>query len=134
MGTWGPGSFENDEALDWLTHLEEQGAPLLHESLSVETTADYVDATDGTFVIAAAEAVAALIGKPGDNLPEKLTAWVSSERGRLDAGEYQSKALALLQRVKGERSELHELWAENEEGLPRWRAVVDELIQRLLPR
>jgi len=131
MGTWGTGSFENDQALDWVADLDVEGASLLEECLSVDDNVEYLDAGVGCDAIAAAEVVAALMGRPAGNLPEELTAWVAGQRGKVDPDRFRSKALALLQAVLGAKSELNELWAENEEDCPTWRAGVEDLIGRL---
>ncbi|RYD32347.1 MAG: DUF4259 domain-containing protein [Verrucomicrobiaceae bacterium] len=54
MGAWGAGSFENDDALDWIAALAESNdTSILEEAFSSVTDGeDYLDATDCTLGIA----------------------------------------------------------------------------------
>jgi hypothetical protein len=74
MGAWGSDSFENDDASDWVADLCD--APD-HAAIvnTLSTVADigaseYLEATDCSVGIAAAEVVAALKGVPNSNLPD----------------------------------------------------------------
>jgi hypothetical protein len=73
MGAWGAGSFENDDAVDWLAEFcSEPGISVMLEALSVITDADedeYLELPESCIGIAAAELVAALNGAPVSDLP-----------------------------------------------------------------
>ena len=131
MGTWGMRSFENDSALDWVADLaESDGLELLDSSL--ETTPDdgYLDSDIAVAAIAAAEVVAALLGKPAAKLPEAVEKWVA-DRGEVAAKYLVPKAIAAVDDTLGKDSELRELWEENEEDFPVWKAGVQDLRARL---
>ena len=66
MGTWGTGSFENDDAADFMIDVLDSGdLSLIREALdNVLTSTEYVEAPDATLAIVAAEIVAAARGRP----------------------------------------------------------------------
>ena len=84
----------------------------------------------GTAIIAAAEAIAALRGNPGARLPRQLVEWVAAHRA-IDAASHVAKALALLDAVLSDASELRELWQENEESYPAWTQGIHDLKRRV---
>jgi hypothetical protein len=54
-GAWGPGSFENDDALDWASEFNlNPRVAVLVETLRVVAEALYIEAPDGSAAIAAA--------------------------------------------------------------------------------
>lgn len=116
VGAWGAGSFENDDAMDWVIDLE-------------ESDDEYLWASERSKTVAAAEVVAALAGRPGPGSPERVESWV---RGR-DGVERETVALATraVERVRnGPRSELLEL--REEAGQPEeWYEGVEDLLGRL---
>ena len=131
MGTWGVGSFENDQALDWVGELEGcDDFSWIEECLGVDPGRKDLDVCIGTDVVAASEAVAAMLGRPASDLPEELAAWIVQHRS-LDAVAHRDKAIALLEAVLSERSELCRLWQANPEELPGWKQGVHDLISRL---
>ena len=71
MGAWGIGHFDNDAAGDWMLELEDAGslAPVVDAFDEVDASLDYLDADIGSIALAAAETVAAMIGKPAKDLP-----------------------------------------------------------------
>lgn len=85
MGAWGVGSFENDNAVDWTYGLEGKS-----DLSFIETTLDkvlnwgasYLEAPDAEEAIAAAEAVARLLGRFGvrDAYTTSIDNWVSQVR------------------------------------------------------
>lgn len=73
MGAWGSGSFENDDALDWLTDFcDDPDKGLIADALTTVAEMDdseYLEAPDCCVAIAAAEIVAALKGAPNSTHP-----------------------------------------------------------------
>ncbi len=65
MGAWGTGSFDNDDAADLLTEVTGDGdLSLVREVFdNVPTSTEYVEAPDASQAIAAAEIVAAALGR-----------------------------------------------------------------------
>lgn len=73
-------AFENDDALDWLFDLEAaEDATLVRAALDPPTGRD-TDPVSVARLIAAAEVVAAALGRPADDLPGAATVWVATHR------------------------------------------------------
>jgi hypothetical protein len=139
MGAWGAGSFENDTAMDWagsIQSLADVRRPF--ERLKEVTDASksggshVVDSDFASELIAAAEAVAMLMGRRSRDFPEELIQRLA------DAGEpddllfHQARnAVSHVMRT----SELAELWEEaaEETGVNEWLAEITGLIDRLNP-
>lgn len=132
MGAWSPEPFGNDSALDWAQDLvESDGAAFLAATFEavLEDEGDYLDAELGEVGMAAAEVLARLLGQPvpGTGLPEALEQWLAGAgRGVTVPAEWRAQALAALERIAGNASELHELWAETD-ALGEWQAQVKAL-------
>jgi len=130
MGAWGAGSFENDDAMDWVIELAaSSGDAVLHEALvPIASSEDrYLEAPDCSVAIAAAEAVAAARGHPSESLPEEVAGWV-------DAKPIVATELAVLARTAVERivdkSELRDLWDESDSA-EAWQDAMTDLRKRL---
>jgi hypothetical protein len=129
-GTWGDGSFENDDALDWVVDCTKANsiAPV-RTALDAALRAKYLDASEGSAAVAAAEVVAAALGRPSPKLPSELNAWI--QRQPTDQlARLAPLAQRALFRVKDPKvSELRQLWSE---GKPNeWLAVIANLESRL---
>ena len=130
MGAWGIGHFENDDAGDWVWELEDARSlePVVAAIAAVEAATDYLEAPDATIALAAAETIAAALGKPAPDLPDSVAAVVSVLPHAPDS-KLVSRARAAVERIATE-SELRELWEETED-FAAWQAKVSDLIQRL---
>src|SRR6478735_8900442 len=86
MGSWGVLPFENDDALDWVWELEDaEDFSVLELSLEHVASAEpdeNVEAADAEEALAAAEVVSALLGKPLEELPEPVEAFLQQNRGK----------------------------------------------------
>ncbi|RYG97568.1 MAG: DUF4259 domain-containing protein [Alphaproteobacteria bacterium] len=133
MGAWGSGSFDNDDAGDFLSDATESGdlSLLLEVFDNVLTSTEYVEAPDATQAIVAAEIVAAALGRStlAAQREEDLTRWLARIRPTID-GELAGKARNALARILAPNSELRELWEESED-FSDWQASVTELQQQL---
>lgn len=128
MGAWGEEAFENDDAADWVAELEgASDATPIHGALLVASL-DYLEAPEGSIVLAAAEVVAAAAGRGGPALPEAVGAWIEANRSSIGPAEVML-ALAAVDRVLADGSELVELWAETGEST--WMDGVHKLRTRL---
>jgi hypothetical protein len=127
VGAWGAGVFENDSALDWVVE-ERGGIEPVAEALDGATASPdaYLDADDACM---AAEAVAASRSAPADDLPAGVAGWAKTNAVRVDAGPV-AAALAAMQRVGGDDSELADLWEESG-STGEWREHLDGLRARL---
>lgn len=130
MGAWGAGNFENDDALDFLAEID--GPTILESAFQALPPAGEgeVDATDACRVLAAAEIVAAMMGRPSADCPAKLTPRLK-ELGK-PTGELIELARRGVSRVLFD-SELLDLWNESD-SREDWNVVVTDLIERLNPK
>jgi len=130
MGAWGAGTFDNDDALDWLDDLVDGADDAIRDALQTaleSTGADPLEAPDASSALAAAEVVAAALGRPAADLPGEVSDWLEAN------GAKSAAALAPLARQAVERvranSELRKLWEESDPG--EWLAAVDDLLSRV---
>ena len=137
MGAWGLKSFENDDAMDWLSEFEEQGPELVRETLDAalqdaDEDGDGLEASACCEALAAAELVAACRTDDTSRLPEAASAALAKfagAKGEIADGENVVLANDALERIKT-NSELRELWAETED-FDNWVADVEALQQAL---
>lgn len=79
-GAWGEGSFENDDALDWVaTCSSSKSISPVRQSLERALRGKYLKAPEASSAVAAAEVVAAAKGRPNPKLPAELAAWVKRQ-------------------------------------------------------
>jgi hypothetical protein len=131
MGAWGSGAFQNDSALDWFAELEARGVSALRKLLSAVAATgedEYLDVDDGAPAVAAAEIVAAALGRGRDRVTKPVIAWLDANAGAIVADDM-ALARRAVERVLGGNSELHALW---DEGTDRaWHEDVGVLVERL---
>jgi pyruvate carboxylase len=131
MGAWDVGPFANDDALDWVAELSSRKSVDLVGSalskVSLTSASDYLEASECSIALAAAEVVAAALGKPVDGFPEELAAWTKQNAETLSK---QSRpALEAIERIK-RSSELKELWEESAD-FQKWMLTINSLTKRL---
>jgi len=91
MGAWGSGSFENDDAADWLAQLVTIAPYDLTKIFGqAADDATYFEAPAASIVVAAAEVVAALNGSPAKGVPPEIVNWTTDRQATPEL-----KALAL---------------------------------------
>ncbi len=131
MGAWGIGHFDNDEAGDWAWELEEakSPAPVIMAFDEIDACSDYLDAGAGCIGLAAAEAVAASIGKPAADLPDDVARSVSAWPAPADPG-LVARARSVVDKILAADSELRQLWEETNE-FDAWQSKVADLRSRL---
>jgi len=126
MGTWGKGSFQNDSALDWMGEMiDRDDLALVPETLALRG-----GETQGEDVLAAAEVVAALNGRPLKGIPEELADWLVDKAAFGKAAT--REAIQAVEWVWG-YSDLRALW-EEAGARDTWGAEVSELRYRLSKR
>ena len=129
MGGWGTGSFENDDATNWLANLAAIGpADLARIFSQAADDPAYLEAPAASVVVAAAEVVAALNGSPAPVLPPAINEWLK-KYPRISTPELNALAVRALERVR-RNSELKDLWLEAD-GLNDWTAAIRDLQTRL---
>lgn len=129
-GAWGDGSFENDDALDWVAQcVRSNGIALVTQTLRAALDGKYIEAPEGSVAVAAAELVAAAMGKPSATLPTELQSWVRHQPAASLAQLAPLARQALVRIQDPKASELRQLWSE---GKPNgWHAVIADLETRL---
>ncbi len=130
MGAWDIGTFDNDEALDWVYELERtRDFSTLVEAF--ETVIDQKDGTpdasDSTIALCAAEVVACLLDNPASDVPDEVLEWVDDKPE--PSMELINLALGAT-RIILKNSELKELWMETDEYQD-WEDSVMLLIENL---
>lgn len=115
MGAWGHGSFDNDDAADFVIEVTDGDdlAPVRAIFATVLGADDDLEAPDASQAIAAAEIVAAALGRatPAAAQQEDLVAWLARTGPAVDAA-LVAEAVQVLDRIVGEHSELADLWDE----------------------
>lgn len=142
MGAWGIKHFENDGALDWLADfMEAPSESKLLDAFSTKPTTiqpgllgellgrkpeALPGELDGEEVLAAAEVVATILGRPDSENPGKLD---NLPQFQLDSNT-PKRAVAAIDEMM-ENSNLKDCWEETDD-FTSWRAEVDDLRSRLL--
>lgn len=116
MGAWDTTAFGNDDAADFALDLIESAQPLalLTDTLARAKQSDYLEAPDGSQMVAAAATVAAACSGTTTHLTTELQTWIAGRE--IDLKPLAQTAALALQRVRGENSELNELWQEGDDG------------------
>jgi len=129
MPGWGTGSFENDDAQDFLGELASLTIDELKQKLAYAAEHEgYLEARESSVVVATAEVVATAKGAPPVNVPPAIAEWVSKVEGT-PSHEMSDLARRAVKRVRS-NSELKDLWQEAE-GLNDWSASLRDLEERL---
>lgn len=129
-GAWGAGSFENDDAMDWVAEcVAGSGAQPVIAAFAKVQGASLVEAPDGSAAVAAAEVVAAALGKPRPGLPAELAGWLAKQPKPAIAAQASAARRALRKIEDPKASELRQLWSEGKSA--QWLADVKDLETRL---
>lgn len=134
MGAWSVDAFGNDDAADWAYELEgaDDLGPIKEAFASVlEVGNEYLEAYEATVALAAAEALARLMGHPGEKnaYTEAVDNWVARATAKPTA-DLIDKAQVVISRILANNSELHELWKDSDE-YDAWLVSVGDLRSRL---
>lgn len=131
MGTWDYHNFDNDAAADFAEEFRERpNEASLYEALTTATEEEgMLESDDAATALAAAELVAAIIGKPAADIPVGLLAAVHKFDADDDYEELQEMATEAVELVL-KKSELQELWAETED-YKNWQLLQQDLLNRL---
>lgn len=131
MGAWNSGSFDNDDAWDWIGNFgEKPGLPIIMQALTTVTEFgedDYLELPECGAGVVAAELVAALNQRPHPEMPEELAAWVRQQSLPADP-ELSGLAVRALRRIDT-NSEAQELWDDS--GNPGFHAAMKDLEGRV---
>ncbi len=132
-GWWGTGSFENEDAHDFLGRLKSLRIDDLRQTLGRAADQDgYLEAPESSIAVAAAEVVAAQVvsgnGVVSHATPQEVLDWASKNKAS-DPPDLFDLARRAVERVRT-KSELKDLWLEAE-GLNEWSAALRDLEERL---
>ena len=135
MGAWGPGIFENDDAMDWAVDFQrEPSEQSLRDAFEAAVEVDdYLERDLGSYALAAAEVLAAAKGQPCRDIPPALRDWATANGG-VAAPELLAQALAAIERVTiVDSSEVAELWTTSAKpkDAAGWTRQIAELKRRL---
>jgi hypothetical protein len=115
MGAWGAGSFENDDALDFLADFEDRPCVARIEAALDAATSldddDYLESHECCVALAAAELVVAAKRAPpeGQEFEPATAASLEQEMNATELARLAAQALAAVYRIADD-SELKELW------------------------
>ncbi len=126
MGAWGAGGFENDTALDFVATVERVDDLI---AAFASDPGEKIDADRACTIIAAAECVAAMLGRPADDIPEDLAERLKGF-GQPDAALLETTRNFVAMVIAD--SELAELWAEADNPAD-FNLAMTGLIDRLNP-
>lgn len=130
MGTWGYYNFDNDAAADFAADFRDNHSEvtLLEALVAVAEEEDQIDGDAASEALAAAEIVAAILGKPSRDFPADLIPVIV----KLDASESEDLREMAQQAVQAvaNKSALQEMWAKNESAND-WQQTQQDLLQRL---
>ena len=132
-GAWGTGPFDNDDASDWIWELEESSGPSVIEAAlrPVAASSGYIEAPSASYSIAAAEALAAMLGKPAPSTPPEVVTWAGAQSFQ-PSMELLQMARTALNNVRDEnRSELAQLWSDAGSDYDEWKRTLSSLSDRL---
>lgn len=131
MGTWGIRTFDDDTACDWVYDLEEsKGVNFLEHSLNPKEEGGYLDLDGCVAILCACEVIHSILYGPRDGVPEEAIDWINNNKG-VDVIGLKKICVDRINRVLSDKSELNELWAENEEEYNNWKNNVLELREAL---
>jgi len=132
MGASGTGTFDNDDATDWISGFGADGANAIEEAFSTVNdleAGDYIEADIAAHVLAAAELVAAARDGDVSRLPEDAVSSLTENAGKINAAKLLPASRKAVSRVL-KASELREQWDDSADGED-WEDGVRELLERL---
>ncbi|MFC5050810.1 DUF4259 domain-containing protein [Rubritalea spongiae] len=125
MAAWGTKTFEEDTANDWIQELidADDAREFLIDSLSTEP--GFIEADQGSIVLAASETLIALLDEPRVGVPGELVDWVGDNECD-DVSDLPETAVESIDRVLGEESEIRQIWSEAED-FDEWLENVEQM-------
>jgi urocanate hydratase len=143
MGAWEIGNFGNDDAMDFVSDVNDNGkAEILNaiQKISNATQSEYLEAPDCSIALAAIEYIAAAKNNIAEDFPEEATEWLEENqlfpfklKGVFGIGVKEINIVALshqaIDKIKT-KSELQELWEESED-YNKWLTIVEDLKKRI---
>jgi len=130
MAEWGPGIYENDDAMDWIYDLLDSGGlSRVKKALDVveQDGSNSVETADCRIALAAADLVAALDGDINPNLPAEAEEWIALiNRSASGLRPKAENVVRLIHKDSVLRKDM-----EKKRILKEWEQQMDALIKRL---
>jgi Domain of unknown function (DUF4259) len=134
MGAWGLGVFEDDTALDQLDDFLSFDDPkeFMREAFQYALETDYLEFDEGISVLVCAALLDACCNQiQYEVLEEEDYEALMVTLKEANLNELRPLASKALDVVLSINSEIHELWEENEQVYPKWKANLIQLKGRL---
>lgn len=125
MAAWGTKTFEEDTANDWIQELIDSEEPREFLIDSLSTDPGYIEADQGSTMLAAAETLIALLDEPRVGVPGELVDWVGDNECE-DVSDLPELAVVAVNQVLGAESELFEIWSDSED-FEEWQENVEQM-------
>jgi len=132
MGAWGMGIFDDDTSCDLVDEaMESDDAKSFVGRAINHKDSDYLEYEECQEVLVSGAILDAMLNgaKYGEDV-EGFDDWILIQNSEF-IPLVKSDILSGLQKVISEKSELNELWQENEKDYPAWRGNIDEIVGRL---
>ena len=134
MGAWDFAVFDDDTAYDVLDDLKESSDIIkdMEKYFDDVIEADYVEYEEGYYALFSAAVLDSVMNDTQYRCDdEDYFEWIKSLK-RIDLTSLQSKAIKVIDVIISDKSELKELWEENEELYSSWREDKRSIQKRLL--
>ena len=134
MGAWDFAVFDDDTAYDVLDDLKESSDIIkdMEKYFDDVIEADYVEYEEGYYALVSAAVLDSVMNDTQYRCDdEDYFEWIKSLK-RIDLTSLQSKAIKVIDVIISDKSELKELWEENEELYSSWREDKRSIQKRLL--
>jgi hypothetical protein len=131
MGAWGMGVFDDDTSCDLLYDAMETNANSFIEKAATHKDSEYLEYEECHEVIVSGSILDSILnGTEYSHQTEGYDDWLSKQ-DKSGLSEYKGSIVSGLNLVLSDKSELNELWQENEEDYPVWRRNIENIISNL---
>jgi len=130
MGAWGAGIFDDDTALDIIGEIVDSDLDdYFEQAIGKCKKIDYIEYTECHEIILMAVIVDSI--KNGKKYNNDDVNTIAEKNKAMNYKKYRDDIKALLIRVVADKSELNELWLENKEDYPKWKANIQAIISSI---
>ncbi|ABD81096.1 DUF4259 domain-containing protein [Saccharophagus degradans] len=131
MGAWGMGVFDDDTSCDLLYDAMDTDAGTFIAKAVGHKDSDYLEYDDCHEVIVSGAILdSLLVGTKYSHETEGYDDWLSKQ-DKSALSKYKEDIVSGLNLVLSDKSELNELWQENEEDYPTWKSNIEGIIANL---
>ena len=129
MGAWGMGVFENDSACDLLYEAMETDAETFIGRAVRHKDREYLEYEECHEVIVSGAILDSVLnGTEHKNFTEGYDEWLG-QQNKSSIEHFRADIVAGLKVVLSDKSELNEVWSENEEDYSVWKSNVERIIE-----